>query len=153
LLEVIVSDVAKAKLDIIAKVPGVVAVDLTKEKLAEWSPSGRPARGRPVLRGERAAEGLRRHAGCGDQGGRVVLVGMPQDRVPLDVVALEVKEISLTGIFRYANVWDRTLALIGSGKIDLKPLISATYPFDKSIEAFERAAQQNPSDVKVQITF
>ena len=78
---------------------------------------------------------------------------MPHDRVPLDVVAQEVKEISLTGIFRYANVWDRTLALLGSGKIDVKPLISASYPFDKSIEAFERAAQQNPSDVKVQITF
>ena len=78
---------------------------------------------------------------------------MPHDRVPLDMVAQEVKEISLTGIFRYANVWDRTLALLGSGKIDLKPLISATYPFDKSIEAFERAAAQNPDDVKIQIAF
>ena len=78
---------------------------------------------------------------------------MPPDRAPLDVVALEVKEITLTGIFRYANVWDRTLALLGSGKIDLKPLISASYPFDRSVAAFERAAQQNPSDVKIQITF
>jgi D-xylulose reductase len=59
----------------------------------------------------------------------------------------------MTGIFRYANVWERTLALLGSGKIDVKPLISASYPFDQSIAAFQRAAQQNASDVKIQITF
>ena len=68
------------------------------------------------------------------------------------VVALEVKEISLTGIFRYANVWQRTLALLGSGKVDLKPLISASFPFDASVTAFKRAAEQRPSDVKIQIT-
>ncbi len=78
---------------------------------------------------------------------------MPHDRVPLEVVAQEVKEISLTGIFRHANVWDRTLALFGSGKIDVRPLISESHPFDKSIEAFERAVRQNPSDIKVQIAF
>ena len=78
---------------------------------------------------------------------------MPHDRVPLDVVAQEVKEISLTGIFRHANVRDRTLALLGSGKIDVKPLISESYPFDKPTEAFERAVRQNPSEIKVQIAF
>ena len=152
--EVIVSDVAKAKLDIISKVPGVVAVDLTKQKLADVVAARTAGKGADLF-----FEASGSPKAFGDmldvvtQGGRVVLVGMPQDRVPLDVVALEVKEISLTGIFRYANVWDRTLALLGSGKIDVKPLISASYPFDKSTEAFERAAQQNPSDVKVQITF
>ena len=152
--EVIVSDVAKAKLDIIAKVPGVIAVDLTKQKLADVVAARTAGKGADLFfEASGAPKAFDDMLDVVTQGGRVVLVGMPQDRVPLDVVALEVKEISLTGIFRYANVWDRTLALLGSGKIDVKPLISASYPFDKSIEAFERAAQQNPSDVKVQITF
>ena len=152
--EVIVSDVAKAKLDIIAKVPGVIAVDLTREKLADVVARRTVGKGADLFfEASGAPKAFDDMLDVVTQGGRVVLVGMPQDRVPLDVVALEVKEISLTGIFRYANVWDRTLALLGSGKIDVKPLISASYPFDKSIEAFERAAQQNPSDVKVQITF
>ena len=152
--EVIVSDVAKAKLDIIAKVPGVIAVDLTREKLADVVARRTAGKGADLFfEASGAPKAFDDMLDVVTQGGRVVLVGMPQDRVPLDVVALEVKEISLTGIFRYANVWDRTLALLGSGKIDVKPLISASYPFDKSIEAFERAAQQNPSDVKVQITF
>jgi D-xylulose reductase len=48
-------------------------------------------------------------------------------------------------------VWERALKLLGSGKIDLKPLISATFSFEDSVAAFERAARQLPSDVKIQI--
>lgn len=151
--EVIVSDVAKAKLDIVSKVPGIIPVDLTKEKLADVVAARTSGKGADLFfEASGSPKAFDDMMSVVTQGGRVVLVGMPQDRVPLDVVALEVKEISLTGIFRYANVWDRTLALLGSGKIDVKPLISASYPFDKSVEAFKRAAQQIPSDVKVQIT-
>jgi D-xylulose reductase len=152
--EVIVSDVAKAKLDIVGKVPGIIPVDLTKQKLADVVAARTAGKGADLFfEASGAPKAFDDMLGVVTQGGRVVLVGMPQDRVPLDVVALEVKEISLTGIFRYANVWDRTLALLGSGKIDLKPLISDSFPFEKSIEAFTRAAEQRPTDVKIQIAF
>jgi D-xylulose reductase len=35
--------------------------------------------------------------------------------------------------------------------VDLKPLITETFPFEKSIAAFERAAEGRPADVKLQI--
>ncbi len=54
-------------------------------------------------------------------------------------------------MFRYANVFDRALSMIASGKVDLKPLISETFPFEQSIAAFERAAEGRPGDVKLQI--
>ena len=54
-------------------------------------------------------------------------------------------------VFRYANMYDRAIALLASGKVDLRPLISATYPFRDSIAAFERAASARPNDVKIQI--
>lgn len=54
-------------------------------------------------------------------------------------------------VFRYANVYDRAVSLIASGKVNLKPLISGVYPFEKAIEAFERAASAKPDDVKLQI--
>ena len=69
----------------------------------------------------------------------------------LDVSSLAAKEIRIETVFRYANVFDRALAMIASGKIDLKPLISETLPFDASVAAFERAAEGRPSDVKLQI--
>ena len=64
---------------------------------------------------------------------------MPTDTVPIDIVALQVKEIRLVTVFRYANVYDRAIALLTEGKINVKPLISATYDFNESIEAFSRA--------------
>jgi D-xylulose reductase len=50
----------------------------------------------------------------------------------------------------YANVYDRAIATISSGKVDLKPLITETFPFEQSIAAFERAAQGRTDDVKLQ---
>ncbi len=72
-------------------------------------------------------------------------------RCRFDIVAAQAKEVHIETIFRYANVYDRAIKLIGSGHIDLKPLISATFPFSQSIEAFERAAEGRPTDVKLQI--
>jgi D-xylulose reductase len=43
------------------------------------------------------------------------------------------------------------VALLASGKVALKPLISASFSFDQSIAAFERAAEGRPADIKLQI--
>jgi D-xylulose reductase len=85
-------------------------------------------------------------------GGTIVCVGMPATEVPLDIVALMVKEIKVLTVFRYANVYDRAIALMASGKIDVKPLITASFPFECAIEAFKRADQSHPRDIKLQIT-
>lgn len=84
-------------------------------------------------------------AGC------VVLVGMPIDPVPVDIVLAQSKQIRMQTVFRYANMYDRAITLISSGKVDLKPLISETFSFDESIKAFDRAVEARPTDVKIQI--
>ena len=76
---------------------------------------------------------------------------MPIEPVPLELSSLASKEIRIETVFRYANVFDRALAMIASGKVDLKPLVSATFPFEDSVTAFERAAEGRPTDVKLQI--
>ncbi len=83
--------------------------------------------------------------------GTLVLVGMPPDRIQFDVVAAQAKEARIETIFRYANVYPKAVALLASGKVDLKPLISANFSFDQSIAAFERAAEARPADIKLQI--
>ena len=84
-------------------------------------------------------------------GGAIVLVGMPIEPAPMDIVALQAKEARLETVFRYANVYDRAINLIASGKVNLKPLISETFAFSDSIAAFDRAVEQRPADVKLQI--
>ncbi len=49
-------------------------------------------------------------AGC------VVWVGMPVDRVLMDIVLAQSKEIRMETVFRYANMYDRAIELLASGK-------------------------------------
>ncbi|MEO9167765.1 MAG: zinc-binding dehydrogenase, partial [Aestuariivirga sp.] len=84
-------------------------------------------------------------------GGAVVIVGLPVAPVEFNVAAAVVNELRIETVFRYANVYDRAIDLIASGKVNLKPLITDTFVFDDSIKAFERAAEGRPTDVKLQI--
>ncbi|EDJ1003473.1 NAD(P)-dependent alcohol dehydrogenase [Salmonella enterica] len=84
-------------------------------------------------------------------GGKIVLIGMPVTPVSLNVVSAQSKEITIKTIFRYANMYPRTLRLLSSGKLKVSPLISAKYKFMDSIQAFKRAARGELGDVKILI--
>ncbi|MBU0608213.1 MAG: NAD(P)-dependent alcohol dehydrogenase [Armatimonadetes bacterium] len=84
-------------------------------------------------------------------GGAVVFIGMFQGPIPYDTVAAMMKEARVEHVFRYAHQYPRSLALMGSGKIDLKPLITDVFPFSQSLEAFAYASDPRPTSVKVQI--
>jgi D-xylulose reductase len=83
--------------------------------------------------------------------GCVVYVGMPGEPIAYDVVAAQVKEARVEHVFRYAHVYPKALALMGSGRLDVKPLITNTFGFDESVRAFEFASDMPPTSVKVQI--
>ncbi|SNY91047.1 D-xylulose reductase [Cohaesibacter sp. ES.047] len=151
--EVILSDVSAEKLALASSVPEITTVDARSESLADVVSARTAGRGADIF--FEASGSTKPHETMIDlvcPGGRIVLVGMPAEKIALDVVALQVKEISLTGTFRYANVWDRALKLLASGKINVKPMISDTFVFDDSIKAFERAAEHRAQDVKLQIS-
>jgi D-xylulose reductase len=67
------------------------------------------------------------------------------------VVAAQIKEARVEHIFRYAHVYPRTVAMLASGQIDVTPLITNTFAFADSIEAFDFARNMPPTSVKVQI--
>jgi len=62
-----------------------------------------------------------------------------------------VREARIENIFRYAHVFPRCVAMLSSGAIDVKPLITRTFEFDDSVRAFEIAASAPKGDVKMQI--
>jgi D-xylulose reductase len=84
-------------------------------------------------------------------GGRLVLVGIPIDPVSMDIARIQAKELDIASVFRYANIYPRAIELLASGQLDVKGLITHIYPFEKAIEAFERAKEMRPGDVKIQL--
>ena len=149
---VIISDLAQPKLDIIAQYPGITAVNLRQRTLRDVVATETAGWGADVVfECSGAAPAILDLPQIVAPGGAIVLVGMPVDPVPFDIVGLQAREARVETVFRYANVYDRAIALMGSGKVDLKPLISATLPFADSIAAFDRAVEARPTDVKIQI--
>ena len=78
-------------------------------------------------------------------------VGRPVGPVAVDIVGLQGEKATVKTVFRYANVDDRAIAVLASGKIDLKPLTTGTYGFADSVAAFDRAVETLPADVRLQI--
>ena len=149
---VFISDLSAEKLKIAGQYPGIVPVDITKRPFAEVIAEETGSWGADVV--FEASGSPRAFDGIFDMvrpGGALVLVGLPVRKVEFDVAGAISREVRIETVFRYANIFDRALELIASGKVDLKPLITGTFDFKQSIEAFERAAAGSPSDVKLQI--
>ena len=151
---VIMTDVQTEKLAIAAGYQGIIPVNIAETRAADRVAALTEGWGADVV--FEASGSPHAFKGIFDlvcPGGCVVLVGMPPAAIELDVVAAQIKEARIETVFRYANVYPRTIALLGSGRIDVKPLISRTFPFEQSVEAFEFAAQGAPDVVKTQIVF
>ncbi|MCE5265300.1 MAG: L-idonate 5-dehydrogenase [Deltaproteobacteria bacterium] len=78
-------------------------------------------------------------------------VGVTGD-VSLPMNALVGKEISLVGTHRCNSEFPLAARLIREGRIDVKPIITATLPFERAVEAFVLASDRK-THMKVQLSF
>ncbi len=150
--QVVITDVQQPKLDLASKLGPIRPVNVAKENLRQVIDELTEGWGADVVfEATGAAAAIQKVQEPLCPGGRIVLVGMPIGPVPLDIVAIQAKEAEIETVFRYAHVYPRALALMGSGKIDLKPLISRTFEFEESVNAFNFALKMPPDCVKAQI--
>jgi L-iditol 2-dehydrogenase len=66
---------------------------------------------------------------------RIVLVGMGAPTMELPVAAIQIRELTVTGTFRYANAYPAAIALAASGKVDLDSLVTARFGLEQVAEA------------------
>ena len=150
--KVYISDLSAPKLAIAGQYPGIVPVNVGEQSLADVISKDTGGWGVDVLfEASGSAKVYPDLFTPARPGGAVVLVGLPVEQVGFNVPAAVAKEIRIETVFRYANIYERALQLIASGKVNLKPVITGTFHFSESIQAFERAAKGLPSDVKLQI--
>ncbi len=85
-------------------------------------------------------------------GGTVVLVGIPlEDKLELKHSALRRKGLTLLMCRRMKHVYPRTLALVESGRVDVKSMITHRFPLSQAAEAFAMNAAYQDNVVKVMI--
>ncbi|MCW2802305.1 MAG: L-iditol 2-dehydrogenase [Propionibacteriaceae bacterium] len=78
---------------------------------------------------------------------RVVLVGMGTPQMELPVAMIQIKELTVTGTFRYANCYPAAISLAASGVVDLDGLVTGQYELSEAAEALQ-AAKKNPQTLK-----
>lgn len=149
---VVITDVQQPKLDLAARLGPIVPVNVARDDLHVVIAALTDGWGADVVFeasgnttvAAAAVEPLR-------PGGCIVYIGMPGAPIPFDVVAAQAKEARIETVFRYAHVYPRAIDLLGSGRIDVKPLLTDRYAFADSVAAFEDAAHMRPDAVKIQI--
>ncbi len=150
--QIIMTDVQQPKLDLAGTLGPIRPLNVAKENLRAVVDELTGGWGADIVfecsGNERAAAGVFEPL-C--PGGTVVYVGIPLEPIAYSVSAAQVKEARVEHVFRYAHVYPRALALMGSGKINVKPLITDIFPFQDSVQAFEFAAHMPANSVKAQI--
>ncbi|CTQ34728.1 NAD(P)-dependent alcohol dehydrogenase [Jannaschia rubra] len=151
--EVFVADLDAAKLEIAAGLsPAIRTIDVSRDDPAGTVLKATDGWGCEVVfeatGSAKAAAGVFAPL-C--PGGVVVMIGGQPEPISYDAGAAMVREARVENIFRYAHVFPRCVAMLASGAIDVKPLITRTFDFSESVRAFEVAASAPKGDVKMQI--
>jgi L-idonate 5-dehydrogenase len=84
------------------------------------------------------------------RGGRIVQVGTLPPEVPFPANSIMARELDYRGVFRAHLEFDWAVQAIRTRRVDVRPLISAQLPLQRSREAFELALDKTRS-TKVQV--
>jgi L-iditol 2-dehydrogenase len=87
-------------------------------------------------------------------GGTLVVIGIPEaDRVSFDINALRRKEIDIINVRRQNDCTERAVEILGSGQLDLDPVITHDFSLSESNAAFDLVANYRDDVAKALIHF
>jgi len=150
--QVIVSEVSPKRLQLAKELGAAIAIDATKEdpvqKIIELTGTGRSFSGKGggcadiVMECSGVPAVLRQAIEMTRSGGRIVMVGIFEEEVSLNINHIIHKQLRLISSFSKGQQPTSrevltAIKLLADGKVKAKPLISHVFPLDKIMEAFE----------------
>jgi L-iditol 2-dehydrogenase len=82
--------------------------------------------------------------------GRAAMVGMPKQDVELPLSRLNLRELTIGLVNRYAHTWPTAIALVASGRVDVKSIITHRFPLAETEDAIT-LAKHVPDSMKAVI--
>lgn len=67
--------------------------------------------------------------------GRAAMIGMPKHDVAIPLARLNLQEVAVYTVNRYAHTWPIAISLVSSGRVDVDPLITHHFPLADTKEA------------------
>lgn len=85
-------------------------------------------------------------------GGKLLLVGIPEeDRISFPISTVRRKELTIQNVRRQNRCLPAAIELLCTGKIDLDPMVTHTFPLERTGEAFEIVADYRDGVIKAMI--
>jgi L-idonate 5-dehydrogenase len=149
--EIVVTDVADAPLAVARKLGASHAINVATQTAAldPWRAGKGVFDALFEASGNQAA--LRLAFDLLRPGAVIVQLGLGGE-MTLPINSIVTKELQLRGTFRFDPEFELAVRLMGEGRLDVKPLITACLPFEQAVDAFELASDRSKS-MKVQLTF
>jgi L-iditol 2-dehydrogenase len=63
------------------------------------------------------------------------------------------RELSIHGVFRYANSYPAAIALMASGQYPVEEVVTDRFPIDDAVAGFRTALEAKDRAIKVMVTF
>jgi len=87
------------------------------------------------------------------KGGKIVIVGNIHGDIPINLMRLATREIDLIGIFRYLNLYPKSIEVIAAGLVDINAICTDLYDFEDVQRGFDDAYDRKMEVVKAVIAF
>ena len=86
-------------------------------------------------------------------GGRIILYGLPEEsaeiRFPVKTVIM--KQLGVHGVENNPFVWEPMINMVAAGRVDLKHMVTHTFPLDRIEEAFAVLRDKKDDPIKIVI--
>jgi len=150
--DVIVTDLEPFRLDIARKLGATLTINAKEEdsikKVLEYTNGGADV----VMEAVGSPQTIQQTIKMARPGAIIVWIGMPTtDEIAIRAVEAICKEVDIRGIFRYANAYRPAIRMVSSGKVDVKSMITTSFPLDKVQEALEYPGKHPDTCIKVMV--
>ncbi|MGH9450932.1 MAG: zinc-dependent alcohol dehydrogenase [Terriglobia bacterium] len=96
------------------------------------------------------AESFRQALEAVAPGGKVVLYGIYPDPLPqVSILPMILKDLVVYGSVSDRKYWDEVIALVEHGRLNLKRLITHTFPIEEAPKAYDYARDQKDGALKI----
>lgn len=146
---VAVSDLQESRRDFAVEHGADLGLDPTQQE--EMEAANRQTGGfDTILEASGAGPAVRSNLKIVKKGGTIVQVGSINGDIELPANLIMSKELSFLGSFRYGDIYPIAMNLLTTRRVDVRPLISRTFPIAEVTRAFELASQRSDT-IKVQV--
>lgn len=150
--EIVATDIADEALDMARKVGADRAINTLKDPAALAAYGADKGSFDVMFEASGSEKALKGAIDAMRPCGVIVQVGNSGNEMTLPVNLITAKELDLRGSYRFHEEFAQALSFLNSRLIDVRPLITASFPFTEFKKAFALAGDRSQA-MKVQLTF